>query len=172
MTDKQLYADYISAEVTLFWTANSETGENRLIFAVTELISENQLPSAPLGGGASKYLSKKVRTAPEIRVMCRRFFCSVEQAVKCFKEADWASMRDGPGKMETGSVMKREPSDGFSIVLPRGHVALVHETPNLSMALPNRSTSFRAYAYLENDDALRTNFGASKRAASNKDQRR
>ena len=31
--DQNLYQDYISAEVTLFWTAREDTGEKRLIFA-------------------------------------------------------------------------------------------------------------------------------------------
>lgn len=42
------YRDYVSAEVTLAWTASSEEQKNRLIFAVTELIPEGQLASKPL----------------------------------------------------------------------------------------------------------------------------
>ena len=43
------YRDYVSAEVTLVWTASSAEQKNRLIFAVTELIPEGQLASRPLG---------------------------------------------------------------------------------------------------------------------------
>ena len=50
------YNNYISAEITLFWTARPENYSGHLVFAVTELIPKNQMASAPLGGGNSKYL--------------------------------------------------------------------------------------------------------------------
>ena len=67
-----IYQDYVSAEVTLFWTNSPDGQRNRLLFAVTELVPENQLPSEPLGGGKTPYLSKTV--SANLKVLCRRFF--------------------------------------------------------------------------------------------------
>ena len=53
------YRDYVSAEVTLVWTVSSDEQKNRLIFAVTELIPENQLASKPLGIPLTPYLKKR-----------------------------------------------------------------------------------------------------------------
>ena len=55
-TKEHLYRDYVSAEVTLVWTVSAEEQKNRLIFAVTELIPEDQLASKPLGIPSTSHL--------------------------------------------------------------------------------------------------------------------
>lgn len=141
--------DYVSAEVTLVWTTVVGEQKNRLIFAVTELIPENQLASKPLGIAPTPYLKRTMRSkAPKTEVRCRRFFCTVEEALNCFERFDWSPL-GGPGELQRGDTLKRQPSQGFSIVLPRGHTPLGLSESSLSMVLPNRSTSFRAYGFME-----------------------
>lgn len=147
---KEIYQDYVSAEVTLFWTADPDGERSRLIFAVTELVPKNQLPSEPLGGGKTPYWSKTVRSKSKLKVQCRRFFCTVEQAVTCFEQFDWTSL-GAPAGLKKGKSLKRQPSRGYSVVLPQAHIPLGLESPGLSMVLPNRSTSFRTYAFLEDE---------------------
>lgn len=156
--DVSLYKDYIFAEVTLFWTDGDDHGNGRLIFALTELIPKNQLPSEPLGGGKSPYLKKTIRKHPKIHILCRRYFCSIEQAVSCFEQADWSSLSDGPVSLKMSTGIKREPTSGFSVVLSRCHIPFSIDVPSLSMVLPNRSTSFRAYAFVDDTGETRASF--------------
>lgn len=141
--------NYVSAEITLFWTAKDENHSGRLIFAVTELIPKNQPASVPLGGGKSKYLYCDINKSSQNHIYCRRYFCEAAQAVKCFEQHDWSSLPDGP-LTETCSSFKREPDDGVAVVLPRGQIPLDWSPNSLSMVLPNRSASFRAYCYIDN----------------------
>lgn len=142
------YRDYVSAEVTLVWTVSSDEQKNRLIFAVTELVPENQLASKPLGIPPTPYLKKTIHKASSTEVRCRRFYCSVETALDCFERFDWSAL-DGPRELRRGNTLKRQPPQGFSVVLPRGHIRLGFTESSLSMVLPNRSTSFRAYGFVE-----------------------
>lgn len=142
------YRDYVSAEVTLVWTVSSDEQKNRLIFAVTELIPENQLASKPLGIPPTPYLKKTIHKASSTEVRCRRFYCSEETALDCFERFDWSAL-DGPRELRRGNTLKRQPPQGFSVVLPRGHIRLGFTESSLSMVLPNRSTSFRAYGFVE-----------------------
>lgn len=143
------YNNYISAEITLFWTARTENNSGQLIFAITELIPKNQMASAPLGGGNSKYLYCNINKNRQNHIYCRRYFCEVDQAVKCFEQHDWSSLPDGP-IIGTCSSFKREPSDEVAVVLPQGQIPLDWQPNSLSMVLPNRSASFRAYCYIDN----------------------
>lgn len=164
---KEIYQDYVSAEVTLFWTAEPDGQRSRLIFAVTELVPKNQLPSEPLGGGKTPYWSKSVRSKSKLKVQCRRFFCTVEQAVTCFEQFDWTSL-GAPAGLKRGKSLKRQPSQGYSVVLPQAHIPLGLESPGLSMVLPNRSTSFRAYAFLEDERETEVFFSDGERNAIQK----
>lgn len=147
------YCDYISAEVTLVWTASSDEQKNRLIFAVTELIPKSQLASKPLGIPPTPYLKNTLHKPSKTEVRCRRFYCAVETALGCFERFDWSAL-GGPQNLLRGGSLKRQPSQGFSVVLPRGHTPLGLTESSLSMVLPNRSTSFRAYGFVK--DKLET----------------
>lgn len=142
------YKNYASAEITLFWVAETENSPGRLIFAVTELIPKNQMASAPLGGGNSKYLYCNINKRNDLHVYCRRYFCDVAQAIACFENRDWSSLSDGPTTV-TCSSFGREPAEGMALVLPQGQTPLDWQANSLSMVLPNRSTSFRAYCYID-----------------------
>lgn len=142
------YCDYVSAEVTLVWTDSSDERKDRLIFAVTELIPENQLASKPLGIPPTSYLRRSIHKPSKTEVRCRRFYCAVETALDCFERFDWSAL-GGPQNLQRGDTLKRQPSQGFSVVLPRGHTPLGLNESSLSMVLPNRSTSFRAYGFVE-----------------------
>lgn len=160
--NREIYYGYVSAEVTLFWIADSSGQKNRLIFSVTELIPNNQLASEPLGGGQTPYLRKAVSQRQEIEVCCRRFFCTIEQAIECFERFDWSSL-GGPSKLQTGQTLKRHPSQGFSISLSQCHTPLGFKQQNISMVLPNRSTSFRGYGFLEDKEETALMFSDSEK---------
>lgn len=155
------FRDYCSAEVTLFWTGSGDQGDNRIIFAVTELIPENQLPSPPFGSEKTACLSH--RLSKRAKVYCKRFFCTVAEAVKCYEKADW-SLLDSSLSLHIGEHLKLEPQSGYALVIPRCHVVIGHWASNLSMVLPNRETSIRACAYVEKDDALRNSFTKGERS--------
>jgi|GEM_PF-5768912 len=161
--DKDGFQDYSSAEVTLFWTAREDTGEKRLIFAVTELMPENQLPSPPLGTGETEYLSHRLGKNSPLQICGKRFFCPVPQALDCFRGMDWSALPDAPARLGVGEGLRREPGRGLALVLSRSHVVLGNEASNLSMVLPNRPTSLRACGYLETDDTLSNSFSQGER---------
>lgn len=140
--------DYVFAEVTLVWTASPDGQKNRLIFAVTELIPKGQLASKPLSVPPTPYLKRTIHKASKTEVRCRRFYCAAGTALACFEHFDW-SLLGGPPELRHGSTLKRQPSQGFSVVLSRGHTPLGFSENSLSMVLPNRSTSFRAYGFVE-----------------------
>ena len=154
------YKEYISAEITLFWVAQSEDSRGTLILAITELIPRNQLPSNLLGGGNSKYLYCSISNNPKKHIYCRRFFCSVDEAISCFEKHDWSSIHDGPD-LDICSSFKREPTNGAAVVLPKGHIPLGRLENNLSMLLPNRPTSFRAYSFLDKKGETEKSYSAS-----------
>lgn len=153
------YHGYVSAEVTLVWTTSSEERKNRLIFAVTELIPETQLASKPLGASC---LNKTLHKASKTKVCCHRYYCTVETALGCFEQFDWSPL-GGPQGLKRGDTLKRHPPRGFSIVLPRGHTPLGFTESSLSMVLPNRSTSFRAYGFVEDKAETETVFSIGER---------
>ena len=150
-----LLQDYRSAEVTLFWAGGSDTGEGRLVFAATELIPENQLPSPPLGVGEKTYLSH--RLSKRMKIFCKRFYCTVAEAVDCYEKADWSPL-DTSLSLQMGENVKREPQREYALVVSRSHVVLGQWASNLSMVLPNRETSLRACAYVEIDETLKESF--------------
>jgi len=156
------YRDYISAEVTLVWTASSDEQKNRLIFAVTELIPESQLASKPLGIPPTPYLKNTLHKDSKTEVRCRRFYCAVETALNCFEQFDW-SVLGGPQNLQRGETLRRQPPQGFSVVLPRGHTPLGLTESSLSMVLPNRSTSFRAYGLVEDKPETENIFSKGER---------
>ena len=53
---EEIYKDYESAEITMFWTKDNLNNENRLILATTELIPKD-MPStlAEHHGGSETY---------------------------------------------------------------------------------------------------------------------
>lgn len=156
-----LFQDYRSAEVTLFWVGNNDTGDSCLVFAATELIPENQLPSVSLGSGENAYLSH--RLSKKAKIYCKRFFCSVTEALDCYEKMDW-SLLDATLSLQIENDMKREPQSGYALVIPRSHVIIGHEASNLSRVLPNRETSLRACAFMETDDALHKRFTKGERS--------
>ena len=139
---------YVFAEVTLVWTASPGGQKNRLIFAVTELIPKDQLASKPLSVPPTPYLKKIIHRASKTEVRCRRFYCAVGTALACFEGFDW-SVLGGPGELRRGSTLRRQPPQGFSVVPPKGHAPPGLRVNSLSVVLPNRSTSFRAYGFVE-----------------------
>lgn len=161
------YRDYVSAEVTLVWTASSAEQKNRLIFAVTELIPEGQLASRPLGTPPASYLKRTIHELSKTEVRCRRFYCAVETALDCFERFDWSPLC-GPQALRRGDTLKRQPPQGFSVVLPRGHTPLNLTESSLSMVLPNRSTSFRAYGFVEDKAETETVFSERERTGIQK----
>lgn len=169
--NEEIYSCYTSAEVTLVWVAGPSEEQNRLIFSVTELIPKNQLASEPLGGGQTPYLSKTVSKKNKTEVRCRRFFCTGEQAVECFDQQDWSSL-GGPCGLQRGQSLKRQPSQGFSISPPKGHIPIGFKQQSLSMVLPNRSTSFRSYSFIEDKMETELLFSESERNTIQKFVRR
>lgn len=156
------YCDYISAEVTLVWTASSDEQKNRIIFAVTELIPEGQLASKPLGVLPTPYLKNTIHKPSKTEVRCRRFYCTVQSALDCFARFDWSDL-GGPRNLQRGNTLKRQPPQGFSVVLPRGHTPLGLTESSLSMVLPNRSTCFRAYGFVEDKSETEIIFSQGER---------
>ena len=159
----QFEKDYMSAEITLFWAEIPEVERNCLIFAVTELIPENQLPSPTLGGGKAPYLKKSISSSPKAHIFCRRFFCTVECAIACFKSQDWSSLEDGPQNIEPPCSPRREPPKGLAVTLPQGRTPLGRDATSLSMVLPNRPTCFRTCSYLDDKSPLNSYFSPSQR---------
>ena len=160
--NEEVYRNYVSAEVTLFWVSSMDEKKNRLIFSVTELIPKDQLASEPLGGGKTPDLSKTVCADRKTEVHCRRFFSTVEQAVQCFDRFDWSSL-GGPSRLRRGKTLKRQPTQGFSVSVSQSHVPLGTKEQNLSMVLPDRPMSFRSYGFLENEMETELIFSPSER---------
>lgn len=98
---------------------------------------------------------------------CRRFYCAVETALDCFERFDWSPLC-GPQALRRGDTLKRQPPQGFSVVLSRGHTPLNLTESSLSMVLPNRSTSFRAYGFVEDKAETETVFSESERTGIQK----
>ena len=85
-------------------------------------------------------------------------------ALDCFERFDWSPLC-GPQALRRGDTLKRQPQR-FSVVLPRGHTLLNLTESSLSMVLPNRSTSFRAYGFVEDKTETETVFSKRENPAS------
>lgn len=165
--NEEVYRNYLSAEVTLFWVSSLDEKKNKLIFSVTELIPKDQLASEPLGGGNTSDLSKTVCKDYKTKVHCRRFFCTIGEAIECFDQFDWSSL-GGPSGLQRGQTLKRQPAQGVSISLSQCHTPLGTKQQNLSMVLPDRPTSFRSYGFIEDEMETELMFSASERNAIQK----
>ena len=144
-----MFEKYKSAEITLFWIAENEDSKGSLIYAVTELVPENQLLSPPLGGGNSKYLYKTISNGKiKKHIYCRRFYSDVSTALKCFEEHNWTILVDGPD-LSCCHEYKKDPEHGFAVVPSKYHIPINQLQNNISMVLPGRSMSFRVSAYMD-----------------------
>lgn len=152
------FSEYFSAEITLFWTTKGEDPTAQLIFAVTELIPENQLASDPLGGGKTPFLHLSIGNQSKTRICCRRFFCSVDQALDCYQRGDWSELQDAPKTLRMSEGLRREPVTGLALVLPRGQVIFGCDTSNLAEVIPNRPTSLRACAWMNSEETWNKSF--------------
>lgn len=144
---EEIYKDYKSAEVTVFWTKDNLNNESRLILATTELIPKDMPSTLAEHYDGSDYNQKIV--SDRITVFTNKFLCTVEEALIGLKDNHWSHLQNGIGDIIACSEIKREPQKGFAVVLPKGEVTSTWKKIRLSEVLPDNLTCFRACAYLD-----------------------
>lgn len=144
---EEIYKDYKSAEITMFWTKDNLNNESKLILATTELIPKGMPSTLAEHHDGSDYNQKIV--SDRITVFTNKFFCTVEEALIGLKDSNWSHIQNDIRNITVCSEIKREPQRGFTVVLPKGKVTPNWEKIRLSEVLPNSLTCFRACAYLD-----------------------
>lgn len=143
--EKQTVSEYVGGEITLFWLRNDTTTQFQLVLSITELIPCNQLSSPPLEGENSAFLEFSLGEGKTLQ--CGRIFCSVDDALESFHFHNWEHFHIPSFKI--ASNYQRNPSRGYALIPSKSQVPLGIEAPSLCQILPNRSTSFRSCAFID-----------------------
>ncbi len=158
--EKQTVSEYVGGEITLFWLRNDTTTQFQLVLSITELIPCNQLSSPPLEGENGAFLEFSLGEGKTLQ--CGRIFCAVDDALESFHFHNWERFRIPFFKI--ASNYQRNPSQGYALIPSKSQVPLGIEAPSLCQILPNRSTSFRSCAFIDENRETEQCFTATEKA--------